>query len=180
MPHKQNPVAAIVMLGHTKRAPHLLATLAAAAEQEHQRAAGAWHSEWQPLSDLLRLTSSAASWGAELVSGLRVDVARMRANLDATHGVLMAEHVTSMLTPAMGRLEAHQATARASAEAIANGTDLAEALFSNEKTAAQLAACNISRDQLQTTLAPTTYLGATDQFIARALAAHEIVESTPT
>lgn len=178
MPHKQNPVAAIVILGHTKRAPHLLATLAAAAEQEHQRAAGAWHSEWQPLSDLLRLTSSAASWGADLLEGLRVDEARMRANLDATHGLTMAEHVTALLAPAMGRLEAHQLVARASVSAIANGTSLAEALFTDEETAAQLAACKITRHQLQATLAPTSYLGATPEFISRALAAHEVFDAS--
>jgi 3-carboxy-cis,cis-muconate cycloisomerase len=51
----------------------LLATLTVAAEQEHQRAAGAWHSEWEPLSGLLRLTGSAASWGAELLGGLTAD-----------------------------------------------------------------------------------------------------------
>ena len=177
MPHKQNPVAAVVILGHTKRAPHLLATLAAAAEQEHQRAAGAWHSEWQPLSALLRLTSSAASWSSGLLTGLRVDPLRMRQNLDATHGLLMAEHVTALLAPAMGRLEAHQLVARAAARATANDTDLADALFSDEETAARLAAIKISRDQLETTLAPTSYLGAAKQFIARALAAHEEVEA---
>ena len=178
MPHKQNPVAAIVILGHTKRAPNLYATLASAAEQEHQRAAGAWHAEWQPLSDLLRLTSSAASWAARLIGGLRVDSARMRANLDATRGLLMAEHITAMLTPAMGRLEAHQLVASAAARATANSTDLAEALFNTDWTAAKLADSNISRDQLQATLAPTTYLGATHQFITRALEAHEAVEAS--
>ena len=80
MPHKRNPVAAIAVLGCTRRVPGLLATLAAAAEQEHQRAAGAWHSEWEPFADLLRLTGSAASWGADLLAGLRVDPARMRAS----------------------------------------------------------------------------------------------------
>ncbi len=73
MPHKRNPVAAVVILGCTRRAPGLLAGLAAAAEQEHQRAAGAWHAEWEPLADLLRLTGSAASWSAALLAGLRVD-----------------------------------------------------------------------------------------------------------
>ncbi len=178
MPHKQNPVASTVILGCTKRAPYLLASLAAAAEQEHQRAAGAWHSEWEPLSDLLRLTSSAAAWAVDLLTGLQVDPRRMRANLDATHGLPMAEHVTALLAPVLGRLEAHQLVARASVSAIANGTDLAEALFSNEDTAAQLAASQISRDQLQATLAPTTYLGATRQFIARALASHDTVEAS--
>jgi len=107
---------------------------------------------------------------------LRVDPARMRANLDATHGLLTAEHVTALLAPALGRLEAHQLVARAAARATASGTNLVEALFTNEETAAQLAACKISQDQLQATLAPSSYLGATQQFIARALAAHEAIE----
>ncbi|HEX7270320.1 MAG TPA: lyase family protein, partial [Streptosporangiaceae bacterium] len=77
MPHKRNPVAAIAVLGCTRRVPGLLATLAAAAEQEHQRPAGAWYSEWEPFADLLRLTGSAASWGADLLAGLHVDPARM-------------------------------------------------------------------------------------------------------
>src|SRR6266581_3003745 len=64
MPHKQNPVAAIAILGCTRRVPGLVATLIAAAEQEHQRAAGAWHAEWESLADLLRVTGSAASWAA--------------------------------------------------------------------------------------------------------------------
>src|SRR5262252_942431 len=38
MPHKRNPVAAVAILGCTRQVPGLLATLAAAAEQEHQRA----------------------------------------------------------------------------------------------------------------------------------------------
>ena len=63
MPHKQNPVAAIAILGCTRRVPGLVATLVAAAEQEHQRAAGAWHAEWEPFADVLRVTGSAASWG---------------------------------------------------------------------------------------------------------------------
>ncbi len=63
MPHKHNPVAAIAILGCTKQAPGLLATLAACAEQELQRAAGAWHAEWEPLTALLRLTGSAGQLG---------------------------------------------------------------------------------------------------------------------
>src|ERR1700749_1836657 len=63
MPHKRNPVAAVVILGCTKQAPGLLATLAGAAEQEHQRAAGAWHAEWQPLASPLRLGRAGAPRG---------------------------------------------------------------------------------------------------------------------
>ena len=67
MPHKRNPVAAVAVLGCTRQVPGLLATLVASAEQEHQRAAGAWHAEWEPYTALLRLTRSAATWGAELL-----------------------------------------------------------------------------------------------------------------
>ena len=62
MPHKHNPVAAISALGCAQQAPGLVATLLAAMVQEHERAAGAWHSEWRPLCDLLITAGSAAAW----------------------------------------------------------------------------------------------------------------------
>jgi 3-carboxy-cis,cis-muconate cycloisomerase len=174
MPHKQNPVASVVILGCAKRAPGLLATLAAAAEQELQRAAGAWHAEWEPLSDLLRLTGSAASWAAEMLAGLQVDPARMRANLDAAGGLMLAENVAAMLTPMLGRLAAHELVARASARATAETIPLADALLTDPDTAAALVLAGIGRDNLDAALSPESYLGATAEFIRRALAAHAV------
>jgi len=81
MPHKQNPVAAIAALACASQAPGLTATLLASMVQEHERAAGAWHAEWKPLSDLLTLTGSAAAWLRTSLEGLQVDAGRMRANL---------------------------------------------------------------------------------------------------
>jgi 3-carboxy-cis,cis-muconate cycloisomerase len=72
MPHKHNPVAAISALGCARQAPGLVATLLAAMEQEHERAAGAWHSEWAPLNALLVATGSAASWLRASLEGLEV------------------------------------------------------------------------------------------------------------
>jgi 3-carboxy-cis,cis-muconate cycloisomerase len=83
MPHKRNPIGAIAVLGCTRRVPGLLGTLFAAGEQEHERAAGAWHSEWETLTDLIRLTGSAASWTREVLDGLQVNADRMRSNLQA-------------------------------------------------------------------------------------------------
>jgi 3-carboxy-cis,cis-muconate cycloisomerase len=172
MPHKQNPVASIVILGCAKRAPGLLATLAAAAEQEHQRAAGAWHAEWETLSDLLRLTGSTASWAADLLSGLQIHPARMRANLDATHGLPMAEHLATLLAPTLGRLAANDLIAKASLQATADDTNLADALLTNPEAAAKLASARVSRAQIEAALNPASYLGATAEFIRRALANH--------
>ncbi len=82
MPHKRNPVPAVSVRACAMRVPGLVATLAGAmAEQEHERAAGAWQAEWGTLSDLLSLTGSAVAWTAEMLSELEVDPERMRANL---------------------------------------------------------------------------------------------------
>jgi 3-carboxy-cis,cis-muconate cycloisomerase len=133
MPHKHNPVAAIAILGCTRQAPGLLATLAACAEQELQRAAGAWHAEWEPLTALLRLTGSAASWAAELMSGLVVDAARMAANLAATKDLPLAEHVTSLLAGVLGGVQAHDLVAEAGQRAVSAGLPLRDVLLAVPK-----------------------------------------------
>jgi 3-carboxy-cis,cis-muconate cycloisomerase len=172
MPHKRNPVAAIVILGCTRRAPGLLAGLVAAAEQEHQRAAGAWHSEWEPLADLLRLTGSAAAWAAELLGGLRVDAGRMRANLDAARGLPLAEHVTAVLTPALGRLTAHDLVAEASRAVAESGATLGDVLLGTPRFADPIAAAGITAAQVTRALEADSYLGAAAGFVSAALAAH--------
>ncbi len=78
MPHKENPVAAVSVLACTRRTPGLVATMLAAMEQEHERAAGAWQAEWGTLTDLMRLTGSAAAWGRDLLEHLTVDAEAMR------------------------------------------------------------------------------------------------------
>jgi 3-carboxy-cis,cis-muconate cycloisomerase len=177
MPHKRNPVVSVLILGCTRRAPGLLATLVAAAEQEQQRAAGAWHAEWETVAELLRLTGSAASWLVRLLSGLHVDAARMRANLDATGGLPLAEHVTAMLAPALGRLAAHDLVAAASGRAASQGSSLAEALSSDPAAASTLRQAGIGSAELADAVDPAGYLGAAGEFVRRALAAHEHADS---
>ena len=46
---------------------------------------------------------SAAAWIRDCLEHLEVDVERMRANLDLTDGLLLAERVVGALTPAVGR-----------------------------------------------------------------------------
>ncbi|HEY2640316.1 MAG TPA: lyase family protein [Streptosporangiaceae bacterium] len=172
MPHKRNPVASVVILGCTKRAPGLLATLATAAEQELQRAAGAWHAEWETLADLLRLTGSAASWAVELLSSLRIDADRMRTNLDAARGLPMAENVAAMLAPTLGPVAAHDLVSAAAGEAARQGIALPDALLADESAAAALAMAGVGRVELESAARPENYLGASATFVQRALTAH--------
>jgi 3-carboxy-cis,cis-muconate cycloisomerase len=176
MPNKHNPVASIAILGCTKQVPGLLATLVASGEQELQRAAGAWHAEWEPLTALLRLTGSASSWAAELLAGLTVDTSRMAANLAATNGLPLAEHVTSLLTGVLGGAQAHDLVAEAGERAVSAGLPLRDVLLSVPKLEERLASAGITAEQIDSALEPAGYLGAADAFVAAALDAHENLE----
>jgi 3-carboxy-cis,cis-muconate cycloisomerase len=79
MPHKRNPVGAVLAQACARRVHALVATLTLA--HEHERAVGAWHAEWEPLSDALALTGAAAAWARQSLEGLEVHSDRMRGNL---------------------------------------------------------------------------------------------------
>jgi 3-carboxy-cis,cis-muconate cycloisomerase len=81
MPHKQNPVDAVLARACARRARALVVTFAS--DHEHERAAGAWHAEWQPLGELLAVSGGAVAAARALVEGLGVDAGRMRANVRA-------------------------------------------------------------------------------------------------
>ena len=176
MPHKRNPVASIAILGCTRQVPGLLATLTMATEQELQRAAGAWHAEWEPLTALLRLTGSASSWAADLLPGLVVDTSRMAANLAATKGLPLAEHVSSLLAGVLGGAQAHDLVAEAGARAVSAGLPLRDVLLSVPKLEERLSAAGITAEQIDSALEPSGYLGAADAFVTAALDAHEALE----
>ncbi|WNV73776.1 lyase family protein [Geodermatophilus sp. DSM 44513] len=126
MPHKRNPVAAISARACARRAPGLVATLLAAMEQEHERGAGAWQSEWPTLTGLLGTVGSAASWLAESLRGLRPDTARMAATAAAAAEGPLAGALAEALTPSLGKGAAHDAAAAAVREARDAGRPLAE------------------------------------------------------
>jgi 3-carboxy-cis,cis-muconate cycloisomerase len=176
MPHKRNPVASIAILGCTRQVPGLLATLAMATEQELQRAAGAWHAEWEPLTALLRLTGSASSWAADLLPGLVVDTSRMAANLAATKGLPLAEHVSSLLAGVLGGAQAHDLVAEAGARAVSAGLPLRDVLLAVPKLEERLSSAGITAEQIDSALEPSGYLGVADAFVTAALDAHQALE----
>ncbi|RVX42573.1 3-carboxy-cis,cis-muconate cycloisomerase [Nonomuraea polychroma] len=81
MPHKHNPVRATMIATTARQLPALAAILYGGLAAEDERPSGAWHAEWQPLREALRLVAGAARDAAELVADLRVHPERMRANL---------------------------------------------------------------------------------------------------
>jgi 3-carboxy-cis,cis-muconate cycloisomerase len=165
MPHKRNPVAAASALGAATMAPNLAATIFAAQVQDHERSAGPWHAEWPTLPTLLLVTSGALAAIVDIAEGLEVDAARMRVNLDATNGLIMAEAVTMALAEKIGKSDAHHLIEAASKKAVAEKKHLREVLIADSIVTAQLSA-----DRITGLFEPMAYQGASQALIDRLLA----------
>ena len=85
MPHKRNPVTSTFMVAIAHRTPALVATMLGAMMQPHERAAGAWHSEWPVIRELTKLTAANLHHAIDLIQNLEVDTNRMQQNLNATN-----------------------------------------------------------------------------------------------
>src|SRR6185295_11898210 len=75
--------------------------------QEHERAAGAWQAEWDGIAGTLAAAGGGASHMAEALDGIVVHPERMRANLEATRGLIMSERLVFALAEHLGREDAH-------------------------------------------------------------------------
>jgi 3-carboxy-cis,cis-muconate cycloisomerase len=171
MPHKRNPVQAVLVVAAARRAPGLVATLMGTMLQEHERAAGSWHAEWTTVSDLLAVAGAAAAHGRAALADLVVDGDRMEAVVVADQR-LMAEAVAARLTPALGPGEAHDLVRRCVRDAEVRGVPLRALLIAEPSVAAAL-----SEAELDTALDPRAHLGATGELIDSALRAHREVST---
>jgi 3-carboxy-cis,cis-muconate cycloisomerase len=164
MPQKRNPVEAMAAIASAHLAIGLVPTLLSAGVQEHERAVGRWQAEWEATPELFRRTSGAVEWVHRAVRGLEVDSDRMRANLNRTDGLIMAEALTMALAPQVGRDEAYQIVRRVCDRAVQAGTGLLEVAASDAQIRAVL-----SPDRIARAFDISGYLGSADAFIERAL-----------
>jgi 3-carboxy-cis,cis-muconate cycloisomerase len=165
MPHKRNPVASATALAASTMAPNLAATIFAAQVQEHERSAGPWHAEWPTLPTLMLVTSGGLAAIVDLAEGLEVDAARMRANLDATGGMIMAEAIAFALADKIGKSEAHHLVEAMSRKALAEKKHLRDVLAEDPKVTSLL-----SPEKIAALLEPKTYQGTSQALIDRLLA----------
>jgi 3-carboxy-cis,cis-muconate cycloisomerase len=142
MPQKRNPVGSALAIACSRRVRGAAGVLLEAVAGEHERAAGAWQSEWEPLAEALALTGGAAAHMREVVEGLEVHPDQMQANLAGADEV-MAESAMFALAERLGRHEAKRV--------IAEADDLREA--------------GVPDDALD----PRNYLGSAGEFVDRAL-----------
>ncbi|WP_055494113.1 3-carboxy-cis,cis-muconate cycloisomerase [Streptomyces sp. TP-A0356] len=160
MPHKANPVRATLIAAASRRAPQLAATLYGSLAAEDERPAGAWHAEWEPLRDLLRLAGGAARDAVELAEGLTVKADAMCEHLALTHGLIVSERLAAELAPVLGRARAKEVLTEAARRTHAEGRSLAEVLSEEPELK------NLDLDDL---VDPARYTGAAGALTDRAL-----------
>ncbi len=172
MPHKRNPVLATQIRAAALQVPLLAAGLAQCMLAEDERPAGAWHAEWQPLRECLRLAGGATATAVELVEGLVVRPDRMRANLALTGSLVVSERVAAVLAPALGKAAAKAVLTEASARAAAENRPLGDILASAPELAGRWSA-----EELAELLDPERYLGAARPLVDRALRHYEAADA---
>uniref|UniRef100_UPI00373AE144 3-carboxy-cis,cis-muconate cycloisomerase n=1 Tax=Streptomyces rimosus TaxID=1927 RepID=UPI00373AE144 len=180
MPHKANPVRATLIAATARQVPALAGVLYGSLAAEDERPAGAWHAEWQPLRDALRLVGGAARDAAELAAGLRVRTERMRANLAATGGGIVAERLAAVLGAHLGRDAAKRLLTDVSRRAAEDGTGLAEALDRALRDRHSAVADAFPAARLRELADPAAYTGSAGALVDRALRRPGAQPAAPT
>jgi 3-carboxy-cis,cis-muconate cycloisomerase len=165
MPQKRNPVASAYIIAAARGVHALVPQMLAAMAQDHERATGAWQSEWLALPQLFTLLDGALVHAVALARGLTIDAERMRRTLETQQGLIMAEAVMMALAPKLGRGAAHHAVQHACARALDERRPLVEVLAEDAAVTAEF-----DRAALERLTDPGRYLGEALAVVDRVLA----------
>src|SRR5580658_6770820 len=169
MPQKRNPISSVYLTALNSVVRQQVAALLDAMVEDHERATGPWEIEWIVLPEIFCLTAGALAHTRTVLEGLQVDENKMRANLDATNGLIVSEAVMMALGPYLGRQRAHDVVYDVCREAIATGRPLADLLAENSEIAAH--ADHVDRAALDRLCDPANYLGQAGAMVDRVLQA---------
>ena len=160
MPQKQNPERSehLSTLARLVRADAGLALEGMVSE--HERDGAAWKTEWEIVPRACGAAATALALGRELVEGLQVHGDRMRANLDAQDGYVLAEPAMQALAEHVGRQRAHELVQRAAIAGQQSGITLVEALQADPDIARHL-----PPDRLAELLRPERALGSAQRLV---------------
>jgi len=168
MPHKRNPVGCAAILTAAQRTPGLMATLYAGQIQQHERALGGWQAEWEVLPELITLAGGVIAQSEQLVRGMQVDAAKMRADLDITHGLIMAESVTLALAKFIGKQDAHHLIEKLCHQALDHKRPLLQLLENDPRLRA-----HFTPAELTSLLDPSKATGSASYFVRQVLARYQ-------
>jgi 3-carboxy-cis,cis-muconate cycloisomerase len=161
MPQKSNPIDSESVIGLAASAGALSVAMLRAMEAGHERSAGEWQIEWQVLPQIVCLCSSAVLTAGIATENLQIFPDRMRENLNADGGLIMAEAYMMRLAPRIGREEAHELVYEAARQVRESNRpllDIVRELVSDG-----------TRRELPEVLVPESYLGDPQVTIEAAL-----------
>lgn len=141
LPQKQNPVTAEIVVSLARFAGMQAAAIHQAGIHVNERDGSAWALEWLALPPLISATGAALARSAEMLAALRPDSGRMRVNLEATRGLVLAEAAIFHLAASMPRAEAGRIVTEAIAATHAGGKPLIAEI--SARTGLDLAALDI-------------------------------------
>jgi len=160
MPQKRNPISSEVLVANAKAVRQHAGLMLDAMLQDFERATGPWHAEWIALPESFILAAGALRQAKFMLEGLVIDPDRMRANLDLTKGLIVAEAVMMGLAPHFGRQEAHDKVYAACRVALAQNRPLYGVLASDTGITKVL-----GEDRLRALCDPANYVGAASAMV---------------
>ncbi len=155
MPQKRNPISSEILVANAKAVRQHCGLMLDAMIQDFERATGPWQVEWMAIPESFILTAGSLAQATFMLEGLVVDEARMRANLDMTRGLIVAEAVMMGLAPRLGRQQAHDVVYAACRDALGQGRSLFDVLVANPAVSAAL-----DEQRLRALCDPANYLGS--------------------
>lgn len=166
MPQKRNPISCELILATAKAVRQQVGLALDAMLADFERATGPWHLEWLAVPEAFILTAGCLAQARFMLAGLEVHPDRMRANLDLSRGLIVAEAVMMAAAPALGRQRAHDVVYEACRAALARNVPLAEALGTFPEIVAALGGAEAVAARCD----PANYLGLAPAMVDRLLA----------
>jgi adenylosuccinate lyase/3-carboxy-cis,cis-muconate cycloisomerase len=154
MPQKRNPMTCEYVVASARLLRGATGVLADSPAHAGERDMSFWAAEWLALPSAMILCGGIVDKLATVLEGLEVDEARMRANLELTRGLIMAEAAMMALGASIGHEAAHTLVQQASRRASESGTTLGDELAADPEVVRHM-----SPEELASLVEPSSYLG---------------------
>ena len=166
MPQKSNPITSELILTIARMNATLLPALHHANLHEHERGTHGMQLEWLTLAQMIGLTSGALEQAVNLSQNMVVNADRMLENVQASHGLMLAEALSFALAQHMPKTDAKRLSA-----------DLVREALEKKRNLIELARAKITLPLDWDSLQESNYLGSSDAVIDRVLKAASLTES---
>ena len=165
MPHKRNPAVVETMVTVSRAMRYSVAMMHDATLAEHERDVSAVRLEWKAVPEACMMAGALLEMGRYVLSGLTVNVEKMRSNLDLLGGFLMSERVMFELSAQVGKQSAHELVYEAAMRGVEHGITFEHALMQDARVREAL-----DEEKLRAALDPTTYVGLAPTIVDNVLA----------